>query len=148
LKKAIGILSSVSMGMALFLGYLAGTSAQAAAVAPPLQGTRAARNQPAKGDPVRGSEIFYLKCNMCHSKTAAFGPLLDDLYKRSKLVSGKPVNDETVTDKIMNEGGEKMPAFRYTLSPADLADLLSYLREGKCCPDPDNPPPNPRYRAP
>ena len=81
---------------------------------------------------------------MCHNKYAKTGPLLHDLYQRSRLVSGEPVNDQTVTEKIKN-GGTGMPAYRHTLSDADLEDLLSYLRE-KCCFEADEPPRNPRYR--
>jgi mono/diheme cytochrome c family protein len=54
------------------------------------------------------------------------------------------VNDDTVKEKIRN-GGAGMAAYKYTLSNADLNDLVSYLRE-KCCWDSDTPPLNPRYR--
>ncbi|MBI4483469.1 MAG: cytochrome c [Acidobacteria bacterium] len=93
----------------------------------------------------RGEEIYYYKCWMCHNKYTKTAPLLHDLYKRPKLLSGQPVNDETVSQKIKN-GGPAMPAYRYTLTDADLADLLSYFREGKCCFEADEPPRNPRYR--
>ena len=39
-----------------------------------------------------------------------------------------------------------MAAYRYELSYADLADLVSFLRE-KCCWDPEDPPKNPQYHA-
>ncbi|OFW08642.1 MAG: hypothetical protein A3G20_01085 [Acidobacteria bacterium RIFCSPLOWO2_12_FULL_59_11] len=103
----------------------------------------------APSGPLRGEEIYYIKCWMCHNKyTIKAGtpaPRLQDLYKRQKLLTGKPVNDETVAEKIKN-GGAIMPAYRYVLSDPDMADLLSYLREGKCCFEGDEPPRNPRYR--
>ena len=92
----------------------------------------------------RGEEIYYYKCWMCHNKYAKTGPSLHDLYQRSRLVSGEPVNDQTVTEKIKN-GAAGMPAYRHTLSDTDVEDLLSYLRE-KCCFEADEPPRNPRYR--
>ena len=92
----------------------------------------------------RGEEIYYYKCWMCHNKYAKTGPLLQDLYQRSQFVSGEPVNDKTVIEKIKN-GGEHMPAYRHTLSDTDIEDLLVYLRE-KCCFDANEPPPNPDYR--
>ena len=92
----------------------------------------------------RGEEIYYYKCWMCHNKYAKTGPSLHDLYQRSRLVSGEPVNDGTVTEKIKN-GAVGMPAYRHTLSDTDLEDLLSYLRE-KCCFEAEEPPRNPRYR--
>jgi mono/diheme cytochrome c family protein len=70
---------------------------------------------------------------------------LKELYKRPKLMSGQPVNDETVAAKI-RQGGPRMPAYQHTLNAKDMADLLAYLRE-KCCWDADHPPANPRYKA-
>src|SRR5215472_976947 len=49
-----------------------------------------------------------------------------------------------VKEKIRN-GGTGMAGYKYTLSDADLNDLVSYLRE-KCCWDSYTPPLNPRYR--
>ena len=43
-----------------------------------------------------------------------------------------------------------MPAYQYTLAEQDLADLVSFLREGKCCWEDfeeKEPPRNPRYKA-
>ena len=65
------------------------------------------------------------------------------------LMSGKPVNHETVAEKIRN-GGPLMPGYSYTLIDQDMADLLSYIREGGCCwedKEEHDSPPNPRYEA-
>jgi len=97
----------------------------------------------------RGEEIYYIKCWMCHNeytvkaKTGAMH--LKDLYKRPRLTSGQPVNDQTVAEKIRN-GSPAMPAYRHVLSNAEMADLLSYLREGHCCFEGSEPPRNPAYR--
>ena len=97
----------------------------------------------------RGEEIYYIKCWMCHNeytikaKTGAVH--LKDLYKRPRLTSGQPVNDHTVAEKIRS-GSPAMPAYRHALSDADMADLLSYLREGHCCFEGSEPPRNPAYR--
>ena len=40
-----------------------------------------------------------------------------------------------------------MPAFGTTLKDADVADLITYIKEGKCCVEGENPGPNPWYRA-
>ena len=71
--------------------------------------------------------------------------LLKGLFSRFKLLSGEPVNDETVKEKIRN-GGLGMAAYKYTLKDADLSDLVSYLRE-KCCWNAESVPANPRYRG-
>ena len=98
----------------------------------------------------RGQHIYYLKCWICHNDFTiaadpkGAGPTLKGLYKRPRLVSGQPVNDETVAAKI-RDGGPGMPAYRHGMSDQDLKDLVTYLRE-KCCWDEYNPPANPRYR--
>lgn len=93
----------------------------------------------------RGQELFYYKCWFCHNEFTKDIPKLAGLYQRSALISGEPVNDQTVKDKIGN-GGPGMAAYKFTLREADLDDLVSYLRE-KCCWDSNSPPPNPRYRT-
>jgi mono/diheme cytochrome c family protein len=98
----------------------------------------------AASGPERGQEIFYYKCWFCHNEFVQGTPQLKGLYQNSKLLSGESVNDDTVKEKIRN-GGAGMAAYKYTLSDADLNDLVSYLRE-KCCWNSDTPPLNPRYR--
>jgi len=93
----------------------------------------------------RGREIFYYKCWFCHNEYTKQAPQLTGLFKRETLLSGLPVNDDTVKDRIRN-GGAGMAAYKYTLSEADLNDLVSFVRD-KCCWDSDAPPANPRYRA-
>ena len=104
----------------------------------------------ATSGPQRGEVIYYYKCWFCHNDfTRAAGepaPSLKDLFERPRLMSGQAVNEETVAEKIRS-GGPMMPAYRYSLSDQDMADLLSYFREGKCCFNEYEPPTNPRYRA-
>ena len=104
----------------------------------------------AEKGPLRGEEIYYFKCWICHNsytiKVGTGAVPLKDLFKRPTLATtGQPVNDQTVTEKIKN-GSPRMPAYRYTLSDADIADLLSYLRDEKCCFEGLEPPKNPAYR--
>jgi mono/diheme cytochrome c family protein len=97
----------------------------------------------------RGMEIYYYKCWMCHNdytvKLGTGAVYLKDIFKRPKLISGQPVNEQTVAEKIKN-GGPRMPAFRSSLHDADIADLMSYLRDEKCCFEGHEPPANPWYR--
>jgi mono/diheme cytochrome c family protein len=99
----------------------------------------------ARSGPERGQEIFYYKCWFCHNEFTKDIPKLEGLYKRAALLSGEPVNDANVKEKLRN-GGPGMPGYKYALNDADLNDLVSYLRE-KCCWNSDSPPPNPRYIA-
>jgi len=95
----------------------------------------------------RGEIIYYYKCWMCHNQYTRGAPYLKDLYKHATLESGKPVDDDTVSAQIKN-GGPGMPSFRTSLTDSDVADLLAYFREGKCCVEGENPPLNPWYQAP
>ena len=94
----------------------------------------------------RGETIYFYKCWMCHNQYTKSAPLLKDLYQHESLSSGDPVNDDNVTAKI-KEGGPGMPAFRTSLSDADVADLRAYFHSGKCCVEGENPPANPWYLA-
>ncbi|HLW85976.1 MAG TPA: cytochrome c, partial [Candidatus Sulfotelmatobacter sp.] len=78
----------------------------------------------------RGENIYFYKCWMCHNQYAKTGPYLKELFKHSQLMSGDPVTDENVATKI-KEGGPGMPAFGTTLKDADVADLITYIKEGK-----------------
>jgi mono/diheme cytochrome c family protein len=100
----------------------------------------------ASSGPQRGEELYYYKCWVCHNQFAKAAPQLKDLFKRPTFSnSDNPITEQSVAERIRN-GGPGMPSFSATLKPADIADLLSYIKDG-CCFDSENPPPNPRYRA-
>ena len=98
----------------------------------------------------RGQHLYYFKCWICHNDNTikldpqGAAPTLKGLYQRPKMITGEPVNHETVEAKIQN-GGPRMPAYRHSMSDEELKDMVIYLRE-KCCWDENNPPRNPRYR--
>jgi mono/diheme cytochrome c family protein len=94
----------------------------------------------------RGENIYFYKCWMCHNQYAKTGPYLKELFKHEQLMTGDPVTPENVAAKI-KEGGAGMPAFGTTLKDNDIADLVTYIKEGKCCVEGENPGPNPWYRA-
>jgi mono/diheme cytochrome c family protein len=98
----------------------------------------------AASGPERGREIFYNKCWFCHNEYTTHAPQLTGLFKRETLLSGLPVTTDTVKDRIRN-GGEGMAAYKYTLSEADIDDLVSFVRE-ECCWNSDAPPLNPAYK--
>ena len=75
----------------------------------------------ATSGPQRGEELYFYKCWYCHSALAERAPVLEDLFDRSSMT------EQSVAQKI-RQGGPGMPAYRHTLSDADVADLLSYLR--------------------
>jgi virginiamycin B lyase len=149
----------VTLGMALSAGRPLGRSAQAG---PPDSRGLPGEQTPvddlersfridsyqlvAKEGAARGETIYRYKCWVCHNQYQKSAPQLTDLYKRPNLLSDEPVNDQTVSAQIKN-GNPGMPSFRTTLSDSDIADLVSYLRGGKCCREEQNPQANPWYRA-
>jgi mono/diheme cytochrome c family protein len=99
----------------------------------------------ASSGPDRGREIFYYKCWFCHNEFTRDIPKLTGLFQHPTLLSGAPVNNGTVKNQIRN-GSADMAAYKYTLTEADIDDLVSFLRQ-ECCWNSDAPPPNPAYRA-
>lgn len=87
-------------------------------------------NAATAGDAAAGKALFGEKCASCHSatsKTAKVGPGLQGLYKGKMPASGKPVTDANVKARIQNGGGG-MPAFKGTLTDAQIASVIAYLR--------------------
>ena len=78
----------------------------------------------------RGRVIYDRDCIRCHepySRWGTHGPSLKDLYKKSQMPSGMPVNDERLADVILL-GKAKMPAFGNSLNNRQLHELLAYLK--------------------
>jgi mono/diheme cytochrome c family protein len=102
----------------------------------------------ADSGPDRGREIFYYKCWFCHNEFAGpqSAPDLAGVFERKQLLSGRPTTNDGIKDEIRN-GGAGMAAYKYSLSDADLDDLVAFIRE-QCCWDSKSPPPNPRYHFP
>ncbi len=55
------------------------------------------------------------------------GPSLKGLFKKEKLTSGKPVNEESVT-AVIKEGGNGMPGYEDLLNADEMKNLMAYLR--------------------
>lgn len=155
LLRASAAFSCATLILALVGGPSSPASAQEtgdkpAANGPPMDDLQKADKiygfrKAASSGPERGREIFYYKCWFCHNEFTKDIPKLEGLYRRPALISGEPVNDETVKNQIRN-GSADMAAYKYTLSESDLNDLVSFLRE-ECCWNSDAPPLNPAYRA-
>ena len=93
-----------------------------------LQAPHSGENSPER-------EAWYLvrhRCFLCHNidqPGAKFAPSLMGLFERGRLINGKPVNYETVTELIA-EGTSNMPAFKYTLNSRQIQLILQYLKGG------------------
>jgi cytochrome c len=81
------------------------------------------------GDAAKGKETFE-QCAACHSADTdekKMGPSLMGLYKRGKLKNGGKVTDAAVK-KIINEGGNGMPAYADLLSDEEKANVIAYVK--------------------
>ena len=156
-KELLQMMVGLGLGAALCTGQLVGPLAMAQSSPTQTPTSSFQRSEEiyhfstaATSGPQRGEEIYYYKCWLCHNDyTIAAGtpaPSLAGVYERPTLLSGEPVSDATLAEKI-RMGGPLMPAYRHSLTDADMADLLSYLRDDACCFDGEEPPANPRYRA-
>jgi cytochrome c len=81
------------------------------------------------GDAAKGKEVAE-QCGACHAfegDEKKMGPSLAGLYKRGKLKNGAKVTDAAVK-KIINEGGNGMPAYADMLSDEEKAHVLAFLK--------------------
>ena len=81
-------------------------------------------------DATHGKEIFTSKCSICHSADTTeqkIGPGLKGLYARGTMADGTKVTDESVTLRIVN-GKTPMPPFKDTLTPAEIKQVVEYLK--------------------
>ncbi len=82
------------------------------------------------GDAARGRVVYQRHCAICHHATSTTKKIargLKGIYKTGKFADGKPVTDKTMRVWI-EDGGKDMPQFKNTLRPAQIADLIVYIR--------------------
>jgi cytochrome c len=83
----------------------------------------------AKGDPVKGKEVFQ-PCSVCHnadSDEKKMGPGLKGLFKKDKLNDGKKPTEANIRTRI-EEGGNGMPSYKDLLTDQEKDDLIAYLK--------------------
>lgn len=83
----------------------------------------------AEGDADAGKEVFE-QCGVCHhaDKTdKKMGPGLKGLFKKDKMANGNAPTEENVL-KVINEGGNGMPAYEELLSKEEVENLMAYLK--------------------
>jgi mono/diheme cytochrome c family protein len=71
-----------------------------------------------------GKKLFVQRCSVCHLPAlpsyTAYGPLLD-----RELVAAR--GDAAVRERIV-EGSPRMPGWQYTLGPAEIDEIVGYLK--------------------
>jgi mono/diheme cytochrome c family protein len=92
-----------------------------AAAAPAAYAQQAAGDLNAKQ--LRGRQVFAQSCGVCHLQPSlgvkTYGPVLNK--------TSAAANDE-VMRVIINNGSDRMPAFKYYLKPAEVDAIVAYLR--------------------
>jgi len=81
------------------------------------------------GDAAKGKETFE-QCAVCHNTDTderKMGPSLKGLFKREKLVNGKPVTVDNVK-ALINSGGNGMPSYADMLSDEEKNNVIAYLK--------------------
>lgn len=84
-------------------------------------------------DPLAGARANFVKnCEPCHGETGE-GGLVKVENKQIKVPSLKAEHaikhtDDEITKKITN-GEEEMPSFKDKLTPAEIADLVMFVRK-------------------
>src|SRR5207302_9036292 len=93
--------------------------------------TKKSGTQHAAGSAARGKEVFQKKCAMCHfaeSDQKKIGPGLKGISKRGTFsVNGNKVTAESLKSWIEN-GDTQMPGMKDTLDPAQIGDVVAYVK--------------------
>ena len=79
--------------------------------------------------------LFGKQCATCHSLSGYWkkvAPPLGKVFKEKQLLTGQPTSKEAVRDIIANGIPSQMPGFRYTLTPVEIDQLVSYLQRVRC----------------
>ena len=78
----------------------------------------------------RGKIVYRRRCEICHfseSEALKVGPGLKGIYKRGKYANGGKVDDASM-EKWILDGGKNMPPFKGVIDPAQISDLIDYLK--------------------
>ncbi|MDQ1473156.1 MAG: hypothetical protein QOJ99_4636 [Bryobacterales bacterium] len=82
----------------------------------------------AKGDAVRGKQVFENSCEECHdaySREERVGPGLQGA-KGGKLPDGRPASHDKLLD-IINTGPAEMPSFKERLTEQQKEDVVAFV---------------------
>jgi len=75
-------------------------------------------------------EAAFENCSVCHNSDSTetkIGPGLKGVFKREKLVNGKPVSEANIKE-LITEGSGGMPPFGDSISSEDKDNIIAYLK--------------------
>ena len=94
----------------------------------PQSGQAPADARPADREAVkRGEAVFTRHCPICHLGRPSEARPFIGRNLRGILKNAKPTRETAVRDAI-RKGNDKMPGFQYNLTPAQIDDLIAYLK--------------------
>jgi mono/diheme cytochrome c family protein len=84
----------------------------------------------ADGDAKKGEAVFNDNCAACHSTGTdqLVGPGLKGLFKKEKLVTGKPADEANVRSIIEDGTSGGMPPMGGGMKPEEKDNLIAYLK--------------------
>lgn len=77
----------------------------------------------------RGEAWFYQRCSLCH-----MGRIVkDDVYqpmgpRLNGLLKGASPEREKLVRQQIDRGSPRMPGFQHTFTPAEMEELIAYMR--------------------
>jgi mono/diheme cytochrome c family protein len=71
-----------------------------------------------------GRRIYQQKCAMCHVPATATSKTLGTGLSKTSLEG----NEDALRETIMDGLGNTMPGFKYTLTPAQVGDIIGFLK--------------------
>jgi cytochrome c len=105
--------------------------AQDPPAAPEKTSPKKAASHASGGSVAKGKEVFEKKCSICHyadQEAKKIGPGLKGMYKRGTFtVNGNKITDESLKTWIEN-GDSLMPPMKETLEPAQIKDVIAYVK--------------------
>ena len=85
---------------------------------------------PADTSAIQGEHVYVSKCSICHATDGSANTVIGKNKKipdlRSREIQGQ--TDEQLMDIVTNGKGKMMP-FKERLTPAEIQQVIAYLRE-------------------
>jgi mono/diheme cytochrome c family protein len=76
----------------------------------------------------RGDAIFHKNCHLCHIATGQKRSLKINADELVGLFKRPNINEQAVRQLIQTGIPKRMPSFQYNFTPADVDDLIAYLK--------------------
>jgi len=73
----------------------------------------------------QGRRLFDQRCSVCHTAPTVNARLYGPRLTKEMIVG----NEDAVRQQIMN-GSDRMPGFRYGLTPAEIHAIIEYIKTG------------------